>query len=86
MTVMFFGNVQDHTAGEKSIDCDGAPCVRALIDWLGERFGEGFKEFLLGDDTCFFLVNGSGILTSGGLDTQLREGDTVEVLPFVEGG
>ena len=86
MKVLFYGNVQDHTEGEKSIEVDGALSVRALIDLLGEKFGERFKEFLLGDDTCFFLVNGNGIMTTGGLGTPLHSGDTVEVLPFVEGG
>ena len=86
MTVLFYGNVRDYVSGGSSFEAGGAPCVRTLIDLLGERFGAPFKEFLLGDDTCFFLVNGNGIMTTGGLGTSLHSGDTVEVLPFVEGG
>ena len=86
MTVVFYGNVLDYTNEEKTLEVEGVPCVRALIDLLGERFGAHFKEFLLGDDTCFFLVNGNGIMTTGGLATPLYAADTVEVLPFVDGG
>lgn len=86
MTVLFYGSVQEHTNGEKSLEVEGAQSVRALIDLLGERFNGHFKDFLLGDRTCFFLVNGNGIMTTGGLGTQLQPDDTIEVLPFVEGG
>jgi molybdopterin converting factor small subunit len=86
MTVLFYGSVQEYTLGEKSLEVGGVQCVSALIDLLGERFGEDFKEFLLGDHTCFFLVNGNGIMTTGGLGTQLQSEDTVEVLPLVEAG
>ena len=90
MTVLFHGDVLDHTMGEKSIAMEGAQGVprsmRALIDMLGARFGEDFREFLLDDETCLFLVNGSGIMTTGGLSTPLASGDTIEVLPFVDGG
>ena len=86
MTVSFYGNVQEHTSDNKSIEVEGPQSVRTLIEVLGERFGDQFKDFLLGDDTCFFLVNGNGIVTTGGLDTPLSAGDKVEVLPFVDGG
>jgi molybdopterin converting factor small subunit len=67
-------------------DKEGVRNLHALINLLGERFGAQFKEFLLGDDTCFFLVNGSGIMTTGGLNTPLHAGDKVDILPFVPGG
>jgi len=86
MTVIFHGSVQEHTSGVELFQVDNAANVRALIFLLGERFGEEFKDYLLGDDTCFFLVNGTGIMTTGGLQTPLHEGDTVEVLPLVGGG
>jgi len=86
MTVVFYGNVQEYTFEQKSLEAEGVACVRTLIDLLGERFGAPFKEFLLGDGTCFFLVNGNGIMTTGGLATPLHADDTVEVLPFVDGG
>lgn len=86
MTVLFYGSVKEYTSGEKSLGVGGAQCLSELIDLLGEHYDEHFKEFLLGDHTCFFLVNGNGIMTTGRLGTQLQPNDTVEVLPFVEGG
>lgn len=86
MTVLFHGSVQEYTAGESSCDAEGAPDMRALIALLGERYGGQFTDFLLGDGLCFFLVNGKGIMMTGGLGTPLQPGDTVEVLPFVHGG
>ena len=85
MKIFFFGNVRDYTDNAESFET-GADSVRALIDLLGEHFGAPFREFLLGDETCFFLVNGSAIMATGGLATPLRDDDTVEILPFVEGG
>jgi len=57
-----------------------------LIDELGSCFGPRFQAFLLGDETCLFLVNGKGILSTGGLDTGLVPGDKIEILPFIEAG
>jgi len=86
MKVLFYSNAREYTSGEKSFEAEDTPCVRALIDLLGEHFGVKLKKFLLGDNTCFILVNGKGIMTTGGLDTPLHPDDKVEVLPLVGGG
>jgi len=86
MTVRFFGNVLEYTNGVKGFESENSPSIRALIDELGVRFGEGFKEYLLGDETCFFLVNGKGIMMTGGLNTELQPGDKIEILTVVGGG
>ena len=86
MKVLFYANVQDFTSGEKMIETGDVQCMRALITLLGERFGEKFRVFLLGDNTCFFLINGRGIMATGGLDSPLHPDDKIEVLPFVGGG
>jgi len=86
MTVFFYGSVLEHTSGAESTEIEVSPTLRALIDALGERFGDSFREFLLGEETCVFLVNGGGIVTTGGLNTPLQSSDKIEVLPFVDGG
>jgi len=86
MTVIFHGNVQEYTSGKKSYTAGATQSMRTLIETLCEHFGENFREFLLGKDTCFFLVNGKGIIATGGLDTPLHPEDKVDVLPFVGGG
>jgi molybdopterin converting factor small subunit len=86
MTVLFYGAVLTYTNGEKSFGTEACSSVRDLIDRLGVRYGERAKKFLLGDGTCFFLVNGKGLMASGGLDAKLKPDDKIEVLPFIDAG
>jgi len=86
MNILFHGNVQTYTLGELKHEEKNAQNIRSLIDLLGNRYGEAFKAFLLAKDTCIILVNGKGIMTTGGLDTPLQSTDKVEVLPFVDAG
>jgi len=86
MTVLFYGYVMDHAGGTQSAEVQDCASLRGLIDVLGDRFGADFRAFLLGDETCLFLVNGKGIMATGGLDTVLGAGDCVEVLPFIVAG
>jgi len=86
MTVLFYGSVIDHTGGKNSFQPQNSTSVRMLMDELEHCFGSNCKAFLLGDETCLFLVNGKGILSTGGLDTTLAPGDKIEILPFIEAG
>jgi len=87
MTVKFYGSVQKHFSGDKLFHAESADSdLSGLIDLLGERYGQPSKDFLYGENACLFLVNGSGIMSTGGLKTPLRAGDTVEILPFVDAG
>jgi len=86
MKVLFYGNVLEHTKNEKSYDADDCSNVRELINELGGHYGNSFKDFLSGEDTCLFLVNGKGIMMTGGLNTKLLSDDKIEVLPFTEAG
>ena len=86
MKVIFYGKVLDYTNSDKYYEAHDCSCIRGLIDTLGEHYGERLKEFLLGEETCFFLINGKGLMMTGGLNTQLQPGDKVEVLPFANAG
>ena len=86
MTVFFYGNVIDQANGAQRFAPQNSASVRALIDELGGQFGDAFRVFLLAEENCFFLVNGRGLMGTGGLDTPLLPGDKVEILPFVEAG
>ena len=88
MKVLFYGSVLDYTNGEKVFEYTGNACssIRDLIGGLCGHYGERFREFILGEETCFFLVNGKGIMMSGGLDTTLCTDDTIEILPFADAG
>ena len=86
MTVLFYGDAIKHAKGAESFAALGSTSVRGLIDELGAHFGQAFKDFLLGDETCLILVNGKGLMPTGGIDTPLSPGDRIEILPFVEAG
>ena len=86
MKISFYGNVIQFTNGEKTFETADCANVRELAGKLGDHYGIKFKEFLLGEETCFFLVNGKGIMMIGGTDTKLRQDDKIEVLPFTEAG
>ena len=86
MTVHFHGYVIDHAKGVESFQSETSETVGALIDELGNHFGQSFKDFLLGDETCLFLVNGKGLMTTGGFGTKLLPGDKIEILPYVVAG
>ena len=85
MTVKFFGSILEHTNGEMSFEPGTCPSLRELSGLLGSRYGESFTELMLGG-ACFFLVNGRGTALTGGLDTLLKKGDRVDMLPFVDAG
>ena len=86
MTVVFYGKVIEYTNGETSYRPEYCPSLRSLIEKLGDCYGDSFKDFLLSSETCIFLINGTGVLSTGGLDSPLKEGDKVEILPFVDAG
>ena len=86
MKVLFLGSVRQYTHDEESFEAEGAADIRSLTTLLRERYGEAFYLFIVGDNTCVILVNGNSIVATGGWDTPLHPGDTVDILPFVDGG
>jgi len=86
MQVFFYGSVSGYTNGEKLYNAKDCASVRELIYELNSFYGERLREFLLGEDTCFFLVNGKGLMLTGGMETKLSPNDKIEVLPFADAG
>jgi len=86
LKISFYASIIDYTNGAACFEAKKSSSIRELIDELGDQFGNKFKEFLLSDNTCFFLVDGKGIINSGGLNTKINPDDKIEILPFVEAG
>lgn len=83
--------LRTYTGGEKSVSAEGAS-LRALIDDL-EVNHPGIKERLVEGDEYPQLrrfvnvyVNDEDVRFTGGLETELSDGDQVVVLPAVAGG
>jgi molybdopterin synthase sulfur carrier subunit len=84
--------LRTYTDGAKAVNGEGAT-LSALIDDLEERH-TGIKDRLVEDkdgqsDLRRFVnvyVNDEDVRFTGGLDTELGDGDQVVVLPAVAGG
>jgi len=86
MTVTFYGGVTRYTNGEKSYTPKVHATLRDLMGELGDYYGEQLVSFINGNETCIILINGKGIMLSGGPDSVLDSGDKIEILPFVDAG
>jgi molybdopterin synthase sulfur carrier subunit len=76
------------TGGERQVPASG-DTVRELLDDLMERF-PGLRTQLVEDDDIAPFVNvyveGEDVRTLDGIDTPVREGATVILLPAMAGG
>jgi len=86
LTVTFYGGVTRYTNGDKSYTPKTHAALRGLLEEMGDYYGEQFISFVNGSETCIILINGKGVMLSGGLDSALDSGDKIEILPFVDAG
>jgi molybdopterin synthase sulfur carrier subunit len=90
--VKFFTSLREIT-GKKvdEIHLQNAITVEELLTLLSEKYGKKFREYIYNkkekvQDFLSFLVNGKNINVLQGFDTELKQGDTVAILPPVGGG
>ncbi|MCL2628162.1 MAG: MoaD/ThiS family protein [Oscillospiraceae bacterium] len=88
MKVKFYGSALKYTGGMVSVNMDPKCCpdLHALINELAKSFGEDFKQLILGGETWLVLVNAASVKATGGLNTKLKQGDIIEVLPIIGAG
>lgn len=66
--------------------------VQVVVESLRQRYGASFTKYVYdpksGDIRSFlqFLVNGKSAITLNGLETELKDGDVLAILPPVGGG
>ncbi|MGI8882170.1 MAG: MoaD family protein [Jatrophihabitans sp.] len=81
--------LRTYTGGEKNVEASGGT-LSALVDDLDTRH-EGLKGRLLTDEGSLHrfvnvYVNDEDVRFTGSLDTPLKDGDAVTILPAVAGG
>lgn len=81
--------LRTYTDGAKSVDANG-DTLAALIDDLDASHA-GLKGRLITDDGALHrfvnvYVNDEDVRFTGSLDTALKDGDAVTILPAVAGG
>ena len=90
VTVKLFTSLRE-IAGTKETTIEGES-VRETLDELVRAYGDKFYSAIFDRDTgkirryYSVLVNGRNIYLLDGLDTRLKDGDTVSVFPPVGGG
>ena len=80
--------LRTHTGGEKRVTATG-DALQAVISDLESNYS-GISERLVDDGKLHrfvnIYVNDEDVRFSGGLETEINDGDTVTILPAVAGG
>jgi MoaD family protein len=80
--------LRSHTGGEKRVTASG-DTLRAVITDLESNYS-GITERLVDNGKLHrfvnIYVNDEDVRFSGGLDTEISDGDSVTILPAVAGG
>ena len=80
--------LRTHTGGEKRVSATGAT-LQAVISDLEANYS-GISERLVDNGKLHrfvnIYVNDADVRFSGGLDTEISDGDSVTILPAVAGG
>ncbi len=76
--------------GERGAEFDYEGSIRGLLETLAQRYGERFTGTLYVRGRLSPYVNiyvdGKDIRYTGGLDTQVANGSTVDFIPAIAGG
>jgi molybdopterin synthase sulfur carrier subunit len=90
--VKFFTSLREIT-GKKSdeIQLQNVITVEELLTLLSEKYGKKLREYVYNkkgkvQDFLSFLINGKNINVLQGFDTELKQGDTIAIIPPVGGG
>ena len=91
--VKFFALVRELTGKrEEVIDLDDQATVRTLLSKLVEEYGAKLSDYMFDPASkeprghLQFLMDGRNIALMQGLDTVLKEGASLAILPPVGGG
>ena len=90
--VRFFTKLREITKRkEEEFEVEDSLTVRHFLKILTERYGCEFEEYVWDrfgrpHGHLQFLVNGKNIRSMCGLETKLKDGDTLVILPPVGGG
>lgn len=95
VSVRFFTSLRELTGKrEETLEFSGKEkiTIGLVLERLSKRYGREFVDYVFdrktGDVKGFlqFLVNGRSASTLNGLDTPLRDGDVLAIVPPVGGG
>jgi len=93
LKVKFFAYIRDNDyAGTKELILPACADLRTLGETLSDRYGRKFRELYFSadgndfGDEVIILVNGRRAEFLNGMETELKDTDTVLIYPVVAGG
>ena len=85
--VMFFGRLRDLAGVSKEmVAANNIANLSELVTSLAEKHGSKFADEVAATRGLRILVNGREYQVLAGMETQLKNGDSVVLLPPIEGG
>jgi MoaD family protein len=85
--VMFFGKLRDVAGISKETVAAPDPTKLAgLISMLESKHGSKFAKEMAESKSLRILVNGREYQILSGMETPLKDNDSVVLLPYIEGG
>ena len=93
--VRFFTNLREIVNKREetlTFPADAKVTVELVLKTLSQKYGKSFKDYVYDGKTgqpqgfLQFLVNGNSTSTLNGLETELKDGDVLAILPPVGGG
>lgn len=91
MLIRYFAMLREVTGQSEQVWTRPVSTVGKLLQELGAVYGPGFQKWVRDEHgnlggLSIVLVNGADYRELGGLDTPLKEGDTISIFPPVAGG
>jgi len=83
-------SVLNHGGGERKVEISATTLAEAFSN-ISEKMGDDFKRRVLNDDgtprsLINIYINGKNAKFSEGMETTLKDGDEIYILPAVAGG
>jgi MoaD family protein len=92
VTVRYFTTLRELAGNtEEKMEMEGGATLAGLIAKVASKYGEEARNYLYHEETridpsIYFMVNGVNAKLLSGLDTKLRDGDVVAIIPPIGGG
>jgi molybdopterin converting factor small subunit len=89
VNVKVFGEIASTIGAEHTLEVSENTSILSLTNTIADNAGQrrGYMgEFRVGSDELAILINGKNIITLNGLDSTLKHGDLVVIMPSIFGG
>jgi sulfur-carrier protein len=91
MEIKYFATLRDITKQKEETWSSHVDTLAELINILCEKYGKAFKKWVSSEEDGYgslsiFLINGQDYRSLQGLQTKLKDSDTISIFPPIAGG